>query len=85
MSRTTRRSLLRNPLSALIALDLLALAALVANQWFAVSAGVAWGIAAALALPVFALARPVSATVLAMADRYAGIPNTGEQIPEAGQ
>jgi len=85
MSRSTRRLLLRNALSALIALDLLALIALVVNQWLVQDMAYAWGIAAVLALPLFALAGPLSDAVLVMADRHAGIPNTGEKIPGAGQ
>lgn len=85
MSRSTRRSLLRNALSALVAVDLLALVALVANQWLAIIPVQAWGIAALLALPVFLLVRPLSDAVLVMADRFGGIPDPGEKIPGAGQ
>lgn len=85
MSRATHRSLLRNALSALVALDLLGLAALVSNQWFAITPAQVWGVAAMLALPVFMLVRPLSDAVLAMADRFGGIPDPGEKIPGAGQ
>lgn len=85
MSRNARRFLLRNALSALVTLDLLALTAFVLNQWFALDIMEAWRVAAAFALPVFVLVQPLSGAVLAMADRYAGIPDTGEKIPRAGQ
>lgn len=85
MSRSARRSLLHTALSALIALDLLALVALVANQWFEVHATQAWVIAGVLAVPVFMLVRPLSDAVLAMADRFGGIPDMGEKIPGVGQ
>ncbi|GGK15841.1 hypothetical protein [Luteimonas terricola] len=85
MSRSTRRLLLRNALSTLIIVDLLALLALIANQWLVHDTAYAWGIATMLALPLYPLARRLSDQVLAMADHAAGIPDTGEQIPEAGQ
>jgi len=85
MSRSTHRSLLRNALSALVALDLLGLAALVSNQWLAIPPAQVWGVSAMLALPVFMLVRPLSDAVLGMADRFGGIPDPGEKIPGAGQ
>ncbi|MEN1961206.1 hypothetical protein WCE41_12910 [Luteimonas sp. MJ246] len=85
MSRTTRRSLLRNALATLIALDLMALASLLANQWFEASAGLTWGIVMALSFPAFSMSLSTADAVMAMADRYAGVPDAGEQIPQAGQ
>lgn len=85
MTRPMRRTLLRNAFSTLIAMDGVALAALVANQWFVEGLGHSWSIALVLFLPLFLLARPLSEAVLTMAERHAGIPDTGEQIPLSGQ
>jgi hypothetical protein len=85
MSRTHRRSLLGYSLSALLVADAAAVLALVLNQWFAQGAGRAWALAAAMAIPLFVPARRLSIAVLDMAERYAGIPDTGEKIPGAGQ
>lgn len=80
-----RRQLLRNALSALIALDLAALSGLIADQWFIERTGHSLGFALALLPPMFALSRPLSDAVLVMADRHAGIPDAGERIPTTGQ
>lgn len=85
MSRTTRRTLLRNALATLIAFDVVALASFVANQWLEASSALTWGIAMALAFPVFAMSGAAADAVLLMADRHAGVPDTGEQIPQSGQ
>lgn len=85
MSRMTRRSLLRHALATLIGFDVLAFAFLVANQWLETSTALTWGIALSLAFPVFALSWDAADEVLRMADRHAGIPDTGEQIPQSGQ
>ncbi|MDQ2703027.1 MAG: hypothetical protein M3Y70_09525 [Pseudomonadota bacterium] len=85
MFRPTHRPLVRNALSALVALDLLGLATLVSNQWFAIDPVLAWGVAAVLALPVYVLVMPLSNAVVAMADRFGGVPDAGEKIPGAGQ
>lgn len=85
MPASRRRDLLRHALSALIALDAVALVALVLNQWLIDSPALSWLLAAALAAPLFALSRPLSSAVLDMADRHAGIPETGVTIPGSGQ
>ncbi|MGY0652909.1 hypothetical protein ACW7GZ_13825 [Luteimonas sp. A537] len=85
MSRSARRSLLRNALATLIAFDLVASTSFIAYQWLGASMSLAWGIAMALAFPVFALSWSAADAVLVMADRHAGIPDTGEQIPRTGQ
>lgn len=81
----TRRTLLRNLLASLIALDLAALAGLVADQWFVEGLGRSMGLAMVLLLPLFALAHPLAKAVMAIADGHPGIPDTGEQIPRPGQ
>jgi len=85
MSRIARRTLLRNALATLIAFDVVAIATYVANQWLEASGALTWGIAMALAFPVFAMSGAAADAVLEMADRHAGIPNAGEQIPPSGQ
>ncbi|MGY1531411.1 hypothetical protein [Luteimonas sp. A649] len=85
MTRPARRALLRTIFSTLIVLDGIGLAALVLNQWLVEEAGRSWSIAVVLFVPLFLLARPLSDALLSMADRYAGIPNAGEQIPLSGQ
>lgn len=85
MPRPVRRHVLANTLSALIAWDAALLISLVWTQWFTGPSGAAPGIALALAAGLFLPARRVALAVMAMADRYAGIPDTGEQIPSPGQ
>ncbi|GAA3911726.1 hypothetical protein [Luteimonas lutimaris] len=77
--------LLRSSLVLLVLADLLLLASFVFNQWFDVTAGQAWGLAALLALPLTMLAMPLVDTVLASLESRANDDFSGDKIPGAGQ
>ena len=77
--------LLRSSLALLVFADLLLLASFVLDQWFEVTSGQAWGLAALLALPLTMLAMPLVDMVLAGLEPHAGDAFSGDKIPGVGQ
>ncbi|TWG90540.1 MULTISPECIES: hypothetical protein [Luteimonas] len=81
MPAVPHRQLSRASLAMLLAVDLLALSALLIDQWFAVGAGWSWLLGAALTLALLPGVLWLVDRVFAAACRVEDIPLTGETFP----
>ena len=81
MRASPRRHLSHASLVALLALDLLALSALVIDQWFAIDSGWAWLLGVALTLALLPALLGLVDRVFAMAGLARNIPVAGGTFP----